>query len=254
MVEKRFKPGEVALERALSKLGLASRSEARRLIGQGRVKVGGKVITDAFHSVRPETSRIEIDRQVQKSQRKVVYVLHKPRGVVTTASDPEGRPTVFDLLHGISERLHSVGRLDIATSGLLLLTNDTQLSAFLTDPASGVVRTYLVTVRGKVGEETLRAWMDGMTVDGERLGARSASIQKASGKETHFVMELTEGKNREVRRLCKAAGHEVTRLRRVAFGGLSLGDLAPGEFRKVSVENLRAAFPSLPDTILQRIS
>jgi 23S rRNA pseudouridine2605 synthase len=254
MARGRFKIGEVALERALSKLGLTSRSEARQLIGQGRVRVGGKVITDAFHAVRPETSRIEIDRQVQSSASKVVYALHKPRGTVTTTSDPEGRPTVFDLLKGVGERLHSVGRLDAATSGLLLLTNDTQLSAFLCDPASAVIRTYLVTVRGEVDVATLRTWTDGVNVGGNLLCVKSARIQKASGRETHLVMELTEGKNREVRKLCKAAGHEVTRLRRVAFGGLSLEKLAPGAFRRVSAEELDRAFPSLPQNILRRIS
>jgi 23S rRNA pseudouridine2605 synthase len=244
MPRTRFKPGEVALERALSKLGLASRSEGRRLIEAGRVRVGGKVITDGLQSVHPERARIEIDREVQKSAKKVVFLLHKPRGTVTTASDPEGRPTVFDLLKGVSERLHAVGRLDFATSGLLLLTNDTQLSAFLCDPVSGVVRTYLVTVRGEVREETLRSWTEEVSV----------RIRKSSKRETHLVMELTEGKNREIRKLCKSAGHEVSRLRRVSFGSLSLGELAPGAYRKVSAEELHRAFPSLPEPILRRIS
>ncbi|MFH1263883.1 MAG: pseudouridine synthase [Pseudomonadota bacterium] len=250
---QRFKVGEVALERALSKLGLASRSQARKLIEQGRVRVGGKVVNDPWSAVRPETSRIEIDRQVRKVANKVVYLLHKPRGTVTTARDPEGRPTVFDCLADIEERLHAVGRLDFATSGLLLLTNDTQLSAYLADPASGIVRTYLVTVRGEVTSDTLQAWIEGLRLQDDHLTAKSVRIRKTSRRETHLVMELTEGKNREVRRLCKMAGHEVTRLRRVAFGGLGLGDLPPGAFRKLSEEEIRDAFPSLPQNVLQRL-
>ncbi len=253
MALKRYNIGTVALERALSKLGLASRSQARQLIERGHVRVGGKVITDALHAVRPETSRIEIDGQPKKATRKVVYMLHKPRGTLTTTSDPEGRSNVFDLLTGIEEQLHAIGRLDFATSGLLLLTNETQLSAFLSDPSSAIVRTYLVTVRGEVKPETIRAWTKGLDVKGERLIAKGVRIQKVSGRETHLVIKLTEGKNREVRRLCKAAGHEVTRLRRVAFGGLVLGDLESGAFRKVSVGELSRAFPTLPKKILARI-
>lgn len=253
MDRKRFKIGEVPLERALSKLGLASRSQARLMIGEGRVRVGGKVITDALYGVRPETARIEIDEQVQEVSRKVVYLLHKPRGTVTTASDPEGRPTVFDLIKEAKEKVHAVGRLDFATSGLLLMTNDTQFSAFLTDPASQVIRTYLVTVLGEVRPETIAAWKSGIEIMGERQRAHDVRIQKASGRETHLVMELTEGKNREVRKLCKAAGHEVTRLRRVAFGGLSLGELEPGKARPVSADELEKAFPTLPKNILDRL-
>ncbi|HLG20727.1 MAG TPA: pseudouridine synthase [Bdellovibrionota bacterium] len=254
MAHKRFKVGTVALERALSKLGLASRSQARKLIERGRVKVGGKVVTDSLHAVRPESARIELDGQAKTAARKVVYMLHKPRGTVTTTRDPEGRATVLELLTGIEGQLHAVGRLDFATSGLLLLTNETQLSAFLSDPASGIVRTYLVTVRGEVKPETIRAWTKGVDVKGERLIAKEVRIQKASGRETHLVMMLTEGKNREVRRLCKAAGHEVTRLRRAAFGGLELGGLEPGAFRKISVDELSRAMPTIPKKILERIS
>ncbi len=169
-------------------------------------------------------------------------MLHKPRGVLTTSRDPEGRPTVYDLLGDAGARLVTVGRLDMATTGLLLLTTDTQLANRLTDPANEVPRVYLVTVRGLVSEESRQALEGGVELDSERLAARSASIWKASNRETHLAVTLTEGKNREVRRLFEAFGHEVTRLKRISFGGLELGTLQPGQWRIVDEDELRGAF------------
>jgi 23S rRNA pseudouridine2605 synthase len=170
--------------------------------------------------------------------------------VVTTRRDPEGRPTVYDVLaraageHSMTEWLAPVGRLDAATSGLLLLTNDTRLAAWLTDPAHAVARVYRVTVRGRVSGEDAQRLREGIVDRDERLSASSVTVRKASGRETHLMLELTEGKNREIRRLCTAIGHEVTSLARIAFGGLTLGDLPPGGWREISPEEVRRAFPS----------
>jgi 23S rRNA pseudouridine2605 synthase len=169
--------------------------------------------------------------------------LHKPGGYVTTRSDPEGRRTVYDLLTDVPERVVPVGRLDLATSGLLLFTNDTQLANWLTDPRQAIPRVYLVTVEGRVTEAHLAILERGVRRDGEQLKAASAELRKASGKESHLTITLTEGRNREVRRLLETIGHPVTRLRRIQFGGLGLGDLAPGEWRRISDAELRAAFP-----------
>jgi 23S rRNA pseudouridine2605 synthase len=136
-----------------------------------------------------------------------------------------------------------VGRLDAATSGLLLLTNDTRLADWLTDPANAVARVYLVTVRGELADAAARRLEEGLDDAGERLAARAVTVRKRSRRETHLVLELTEGKNREIRRLLAAVRHEVTRLKRVSFGGLELGDLAVGKWREVSAEELKAAFP-----------
>ena len=161
----------VSLERALSKLGLASRSEARALILQGRVSVDG---TDAHRSRRPASSpsasTIAIDGAAKKGGAEpLTIILHKPRGYVTTRSDPEGRKTIYDLLADLPERVIPVGRLDLATSGLLILTNDTQFGNWLTDPASEIPRVYLVTVKGDVTDETAARLIKGLTVGGERL-------------------------------------------------------------------------------------
>ena len=158
----RYPIGHVALERALSKLGLASRSAARDLIATGRVRVDGQIVTDALAAVVPERVQIVIDEERQGPQTWQLLALHKPRGVVTTRRDPEGRPTVYDLLGDAGRSLMPVGRLDLASSGLLLLTNDTRLSSWLTDPDNAVVRQYVVTVRGEVTDAKARAIEEGM--------------------------------------------------------------------------------------------
>jgi 23S rRNA pseudouridine2605 synthase len=236
----------VPLERALSKLGAASRSEARQLVRAGRVTVDGRAVTDPLLPVVPETARLEIDGLPVRRPASRTILLHKPRGVVTTRSDPEGRPTVYGCLADLEAHIVPVGRLDAATTGLLLLTNDTRFADWVTDPAHAVPRVYLVTVRGELADATARRLEEGLEESGERLAARAVAIRKRSRRETHLVVELTEGKNREIRRLLAAAGHEVTRLKRVAFGGLELGDLAPGKWREVSRDELRGAFPGAP--------
>jgi 23S rRNA pseudouridine2605 synthase len=236
--------GTVSLERALSKRGLASRSEARDLILQGRVSVDGRTLTNPSTRIVPERVTIAIDGEVRTTEpAAITIVLHKPRGYVTTRSDPDGRQTIYDLLADLPERVIPVGRLDLATSGLLILTNDTQFGNWLTDPASEIPRVYLVTVRGEVTDDVAARLVKGITVGGERLVAAEASVRKRSRRESHLIITLTEGKNREIRRLLDAVDHPVTALRRVQFGGLELGTLASGKWRRVDAEELRAAFP-----------
>lgn len=221
----------VPLERAMSKLGLASRSQARELIHAGRVRVNGKVITDVRVMIVPEWARIEIDDEVKADKRDVrvrerlVLALNKPRGTVSTTRDPEGRPTVFDVLRsgGVTERVLAVGRLDRASTGLLLFTNDSQLANRLTDPATGVPRVYVVTVRGLVTPDETSAFENADVV-----------IRKSSRRETHLLVTLRQGKNREIRKMFESIGHEVTRLHRVAYGDVPLGDLLPGQWRDVT--------------------
>ena len=188
---------------------------------------------DPLRRVVPERARITVDGTSRRPSAPLTIVLHKPRGYVTTRSDPEGRRTVYDLLADVPSRVVPAGRLDLATSGLLILTNDTQFANWLTDPGSRVPRIYLVTVGGRVTEEAATKLVAGVVIGGERLAASDASVRKASGRESHLVVTLLEGKNREVRRLLEAVGHRVTRLRRVQFGGLALGTLAPGAWREI---------------------
>jgi 23S rRNA pseudouridine2605 synthase len=233
----------VPLERALSKLGLATRAEARLLIAEGRVRVNGQPAHDPLMPVIPERIAVAIDGRVIERPTRLVIALHKPRGVVTTKRDPEGRRTVYDLLRDLDQHVVAVGRLDFATSGLLLLTNDTRFADWLTDPRNRVPRIYLVTVRGRITDDEAQRLQSGIVVDGERLHARRAVVRKASNRESHLVLELSQGKNREIRRLLQSIGHEVTRLRRVQIGGLTLDDLAPGEWRIVNDDELQRAFP-----------
>ena len=224
------RPGRVPLARALSKLGIASRADATSHIREGRVTVDGRRIRDPLHPVVPERARITVDGAPARRRGWRTIAMHKPRGTVTTRRDPDGRPTVFDVLGEEGRGLIAVGRLDLATSGLLLLTTDTQLAHRLTDPASDVVRRYIVTVRGALTDEAAAAMEAGI----HDLQAASVRVRKRSARETHLIVELTEGRNREIRRLCALVGHEVTALKRIAFGPVELGALAPGGWREVS--------------------
>jgi 23S rRNA pseudouridine2605 synthase len=231
-------PGRVPLARALSKLGRSSRSEATALILAGRVCVNARIVRDPARLVVPERDLLTVDGDRIRRANWRVILLNKTRGTMTTHRDPEGRPTVFDLLGDEGRGLIAVGRLDRATSGLLLLTTDTRLANWLTDPASAVVRRYVATVRGELTDADVIRMMAGI----DDLRAQQVRVRKRSGRETHLIIELGEGKNREIRRLCEAVGHEVTALKRVAFGGLEIGDLAPGAWREVTRAEVRRAF------------
>jgi 23S rRNA pseudouridine2605 synthase len=225
----------VRLDRALSKLGFASRSDAKRLIASGQVTVRGRTIRDPAVEVAPNHSDIRVTGHTARPGPVRTIVFNKPRGVLVTRRDPEGRPTVFDLLAPEDAGLVAAGRLDMATTGLLILTSDTQLAEWLTNPENGIIRRYVVTVRGALPDESARQMTEGIA----DLRAASVRIRKRSSRETHLIVELTEGKNREIRRLCEAVGHEVSGLKRVAFGSLELGDLPPGRWRDVTAEEIR---------------
>jgi len=229
------KRGVVPVVRALSKLGLASRTEARTLLAEGRVRIDGKVISDPSALVAPEKVRVEIDGRKRERPRRRVLLFHKPRGVVTSKRDPEGRRTVFDVLGKAGDGLIAVGRLDMASTGLLVFTNDTAFANRLTDPANRVLRRYVVTVRGKITPDRAAEIRAGVVVQAreggrERLSVSALDVRKVSSRETHLIVTLVEGKNREIRRLFDAFGHEVTRLHRVSFGEFELGTLQPGEY------------------------
>ena len=236
--------GRVPLNRALSKLGILSRADATEAIRCGRVRVNGRIVRDPATPVAPEQVRIVVDGEERRRLAWRTILFHKPRGVVTTRRDPQGRPTVFDVIGPEAHGLVAVGRLDLATSGLLLLTSDTRLSDWITDPANDVPRIYAVSVRGRVEDGDLARLAGGVQHGSDRLHAEAVTVGKASGRESHLTIELREGKNREVRRLFAAIGHEVTRLKRVGLGGLELGSLEPGQWRAVGASELKTAFPN----------
>ena len=226
------------LERALSKLGAASRSQTREWALKGRLQVNGRTGRDPHYMVSPEKDKFTVDGKPMQKDSWQAVLLNKPKAVVTTASDEKGRRTVYDLLPLELRNLHPVGRLDMATTGLLILTNDTRLSSFLTDPVNAVLRTYIVTVAGEMTEAELAKAAAGIMDEGELLKPARITLRKASGRESHLTVELTEGKNREIRRLFEALGHEVTALKRISFGPLQLGALEPGQFRRLTKEEL----------------
>ena len=230
--------GKVPLERALSKLGAASRSRTREWILAGRLQVNGRTVRDPMYQVTPEIDKFAVDGKPVLRDEWIAIMLNKPASVVTTKSDEKGRSTVFDLLPAELSNLHPVGRLDMASTGLLILTNDTRLSAYLTDPANAIPRVYTVTVKGRVSREELIRAGAGVMDAGELLKPSRITPRKVSETESHLTVELTEGKNREIRRLFLALGHEVTKLKRIAFGSLKLGELQPGQYRRLTREEL----------------
>ncbi|HEX2955491.1 MAG TPA: pseudouridine synthase [Chitinispirillaceae bacterium] len=241
---------KVPLNRVLSKLGYASRNQAVEMITSGEISINGDICRDPQRLISMETAKIYHNGTLLKPQKLLVIMLYKPKGVITSRKDEQGRPTVYSLLPPELHKLHCAGRLDWATSGLLLLTNNTVLSSWLTDPHSGVPRIYVVTVRGLVTGQDAEKMLSGITDDFEELKSDAVIIRKSSRRESHLVMTLTEGKNREVRRLCSSTGHEVTKLKRVQYGPLTLGNLAPGEYRELSIEEMTTAFPQIADEII----
>jgi 23S rRNA pseudouridine2605 synthase len=222
----------------LSKRGVLTRSQANAAILAGRVSVNGRVVRDPGLPVE-ESAPIALDAEATTTRPWRTILFHKPRGVMTTRTDPEGRETIYDVLGEAGRGLIPVGRLDRATSGLLLLTSDTHLADRITDPRNAVSRVYVVSVRGRMTREDCERLERGVVDQGERIKADKVTLRKPSGRESHLMVTLNEGKNREIRRLFEAVGHPVTRLKRVALGGLALDDLKPGEWRELKEADVR---------------
>jgi 23S rRNA pseudouridine2605 synthase len=231
----------LTVDRLLSKRGIASRGTSQQWIRAGRVRINGRVILDPATWVVWPNDAVSVDDQPIQDAVKRFVLFHKPKGVITTHRDERGRKTIFDLLPPDLGYLHAVGRLDQATSGLLLLTNDTGLSSYLTDPAKKVMRTYLVSVRGAFTEVQAQDAVTGVVDAGERLQCHSVKIQKSSGRESHLEVILTQGKNREIRRLFQALEHEVIRLRRIQYGPFKLENLPSGAWREIPIEDVKKA-------------
>ncbi|MBX9452530.1 MAG: pseudouridine synthase [Mesorhizobium sp.] len=227
------------IARRLARAGVASRRDAEEMIAAGRVRLNGKVLDTPAVNVGPR-DRIELDgNEIPAIERTRLFLFHKPAGVVTTNRDPEGRTTVFDILPKKLPRLMTVGRLDINTEGLLLLTNDGGLSRVLELPATGWLRRYRVRVHGKVEPEALAGLKDGIAVDGVFYGGVEATLDREQGSNAWLTVGLREGKNREVKNILGALGLDVTRLIRLSYGPFQLGELAEGEVRELKGKLLR---------------
>jgi len=228
------------LERVLSKAGVGSRTEARSWIHARRVQVNGKTVEDPDHWVNMDRDRVRFDGKPLHDRERLYVLLYKPAGYLTTYKDPEGRPTVYQLVDEIDTFLSPVGRLDLDTSGLLLMTNDNQFADHVTSPESHVPKTYLVKASTLLTDEQLQRLRDGVELsDGPTRPARVKRIRD-SGKYTHFEITLTEGRNRQVRRMVEALDARVMKLVRVAIGDLSIGKLAIGTWRLLTRQELTA--------------
>jgi len=242
-----MKKPRATLDRVLSKAGIASRTTTREWIQQGRVKVNGRVIRNPDHWVESVKDVVHLDGLKVREQKKIVVALNKPTGVVTSFGDNKNRPTVYDHLKKLDRWVFPVGRLDMDTSGLLILTNDTEYGEALLQPESKVSKTYYVKVSGVI---TLKEYFDlayGLDIGrGETSGRAVVREVRSTDKYTWFELDITEGKNRQVRRMCDAIGHAVLKLVRIQIGALSLGDLPIGQFKMLTPKEAQRAQHSVP--------
>jgi pseudouridine synthase len=231
----------MTLDRVLSRFGLASRNEAREAIQAGRLKVNGRVVRDPECWVRPGRDTFHYDGKRLAQARKICLLFYKPKGVITSYGDPDGRKTVYDCLGDLKHWVAPVGRLDKDTSGLLLLTNDTQFADFVTNPESGVPKTYLAKLNGLMSDQTMARLTAGVEMKRGDF-ARPESVRRVEdrGKYTWLEIVLMEGKNREVRRMIEAVGFKVLKLVRTRIGPLTLGNLEVGKWRALSAAEIAA--------------
>ncbi|HEY2733415.1 MAG TPA: pseudouridine synthase [Polyangiales bacterium] len=220
------------LQKILAGAGVASRRAAETLITQGRVRVNGRIVRELGSRANPRRDRVEVDGRRLVAERPVYYLMHKPRGVVTTLDDPEGRKSVKDFLRDVSERVFPVGRLDFQTSGVLLLTNDGDLAQALLHPARAVPKTYNAKMQGTVDERGLDLLRTGVVLDdGFTTAPASVNVTRKDEKHTSLEITISEGKNRQIHRMGEAINRPVLRLTRIAFAGLTIDGLRAGQMR-----------------------
>ena len=234
---------EIKLQRFLQECGVASRRDIRRWIHEGRFQVAGRAVTDPNHPVRHPGDEVRLDgRPLRRApQARSYFILNKPAGVVSTLSDPEGRPTVAALIRRIRERVFPVGRLDFHSDGLMLLTNDGELANFILSARNGVPKTYLLKIKGELSEAERGKLERGFVLEGERLNPFVIEPQsRTSAGNSWLRVTINEGKKHILRKAFKYSGHPVEKLRRVAIGTLTLGKLPLGEWRELREAEVEA--------------
>ena len=238
-------PVQQRLQKILSAAGIASRRAAEEYITQGRVEVNGTTVTELGSKADPDADEIKVDGRRLKTRQRLRYILlYKPRGYITTRSDPQRRPTVIDLLSkgGVREYVYPVGRLDYDSEGLLILTRDGDLAARLTHPRHGVDREYEVKVLGIPSEDEMERLARGVPLDGRKTGPADVKLARLlpEGKGAILSLIIHEGRNRQIRRMCEAIGHPVSKLRRVRIGPITDPHIRPGEFRDLDDKEVAA--------------
>jgi 23S rRNA pseudouridine2605 synthase len=232
-------PPVIRLQKFLAEAGVASRRASEPIILAGRVQVNGQPVRVLGTKVDPDRDAVTLDGKPVRARRKLYVALHKPVGCVCSRQDELGRPTVYDLLPKEWQNLHSVGRLDFNTEGLLFLTNDGQFALCLTHPRYGVRKKYVATVEGKPDRAMLERFLRGVWHAGEKLRAQAARLISAGRMRSVVELELAEGKNREVRRLFESQGLAVKRLQRTQIGKIKLGELKPGRWRALTETEIK---------------
>lgn len=228
------------LERVLSKAGLGSRTEARSWIHGERVRVNGKVVQNPDQWIDLDHDTILFDGRPLKSAEKRYLILYKPKGYITTYKDPEGRPTVYDLIEGLDAWVFPVGRLDLDTSGLLVLTNDSGFAELLTNPHYKVPKTYQMKCSTRLTNEQMDRLREGVELDDGRTRPAIVTHLRDSEKYTHLEMTITEGRNRQVRRMIEAVGSKVLKLVRTSIGQVRIGDLQMGKWRDLTPAEMKS--------------
>lgn len=243
--------GKVRIQKVLAEAGVASRRAVEQMILDGRIEVNGSPVTELPCFVDAVADRIRVDGRIvrARAEPKAYFLLNKPRGVVCTQSDPAGRPRAVDLLPQVARRVYCVGRLDADSTGLILLTNDGELTEHLTHPRYGVAKRYVVEIDGRLGGDEIARLKKGMYVDGRRTGGAAVKVLRKSPKRSLLEVTLREGRNREIRRVLARLGHKVKRLKRVAIGPLTDHGLKIGHFRALrdaEIAKLRRAGGTAP--------
>ncbi len=233
------RPPLKTLERVLSKAGLGSRTDARSWIGAGRVRVNGRVVQTPDQWVDMERDRVTLDGHPVRGARRVYLLLYKPKGYLTTYSDPEGRPTVYDLMRDAGAWVIPVGRLDLDTTGLLIMTNDTEFAERLTNPEYKVPKTYQAKCAGRLTDEQIARLRAGVDLSDGPTRPAQAERLRDSGKYTHIEIVIAEGRNRQVRRMLEAIGSKVIKLVRIAIGPVRIGNLEIGKWRHLTAAEVR---------------
>lgn len=228
------------LQKILARAGIASRRKAEELILGGRVRVNGRIVQELGTRADPETDKIEVDGRRIVAEKPFYLLLHKPRGVVSTMSDPQGRPTIRDLVQNVPARVFPVGRLDYHTSGALFLTNDGDFADGLLHPRRDVPKTYVVKVAGKMKEDDLVRWAQGVELEDGKTRPAEVRLLRYEGDKTWFEITIYEGRNQQIRRMGEATGFRVMRLARISFADVSTEKLPPGAIRELSRDELKA--------------